>query len=187
MQTQQAQTLNGFDLNELEELSGAIATNPLQAKLTFQVSSAWVDGPRSISHVKSFDWGSETYDRDFTLVIDEPKEIGGSNLGPNPQEVLLSAINSCILATFTELCTAYGIRLEKAEIKSSGYLDLRGFFGLDPSIVPGCQSLYWTLIVKGDATAKQFQEIYEMTLMASPNLWNMANPVSIVPQIQIEA
>ncbi|KAI9129827.1 OsmC family protein (plasmid) [Acaryochloris sp. CCMEE 5410] len=187
MNTQQLQTLNGYDPNELKGIADAVASDPKQANITFQVSTAWVDGPRSISRVKSYEWGNETYDRDFTLVIDEPEEVGGTNLGPNPQEVLLSAINSCLLATFTELCTVEGIQLEKVEIVSRGHLDLRGFFGLDASISPGYQSLDWTLIVKGDASAEQFQQIYEATITASPNLWNMAHPVTLVPQLQIEA
>ena len=187
MQTQEIQTLNGYDPNELKEVAGAIAADASQGKLTFQVSTTWVDGPRSISRVKSLEWGGQTYDRDFTLVIDEPEELGGTNLGPNPQEMLLSALNSCILATFTEFCTVEGIRLEKVAINSSGHLDLRGFFGLDASVSPGYQALDWTLTVKGDATPEQFQRIYEATIAASPNVWNLANPVRLVPQLQVEA
>lgn len=186
MTTQVAQKLNGFDPNELQEVASAIAADANQAHISFHVSTAWVDGPRSISRVRAFEWAGETYGRDFTLVIDEPTEVGGTNLGPNPQEVLLASLNSCILATFAEFCTIEGIRLEKVAINSSGHLDLRGFFGLDASITPGYQALNWTLTVKGDATPEQFQTIYEMTIAASPNIWNLANPVNVVPQLQVE-
>ncbi len=141
MTTQLIQKLNGFDPNELNEVVSAIAADANQGQISFHVSTAWVDGPRSISRVKELNWAGETYERDFTLVIDEPNEAGGTNLGPNPQEVLLAALNSCILATFTEFCTVQGIRLEKVEVNSNGHLDLRGFFGLDETIAPGYQAL----------------------------------------------
>ncbi len=187
MTTQQVQTLNGFNPSELAEIADLVAADAKQAQLSFYVSTNWVDGPRSISRIKSMKWAGQNYDRDFTVVIDEPEEIGGTNLGPNPQEMLLSALNSCILATFAEFCTVEGIRLEKLTIESSGHLDLRGFFGLDTSISPGYQSLNWTLIVKGDGTPEQFQKIYGETITSSPNVWNLVNPVRLVPQLKVEA
>jgi uncharacterized OsmC-like protein len=186
MTNQQVQTLNGFSPNELTELADVIATDVNQAQIKFQVSTQWVDGPRSISRVQSMEWGGQTYERDFSLIIDEPEEVGGTNLGPNPQEVLLSAFNSCVLATFAEFCTIEGIRLENVTINSSGNLDLRGFFGLDKNITPGYQALNWTLSVKGDATPEQFKKVYDATIAASPNLWNLMHPVRLVPQLQVE-
>ena len=137
MTTQQIKTLNGYNPHELAEVVDIIKADFSQAHLAFSVSTNWVDGPRSISRVKSMEWGGQNYDRDFTLVIDEPEEIGGTNLGPNPQEVLLAAFNSCVLATFTEFCTVEGIRLDRVTIDSRGILDLRGFFDLDANISPG--------------------------------------------------
>lgn len=186
MTTQQLQTLNGFDPNELNELAKTVAEDAKQGQISFQVSTSWIDGPRSISRVKPMEWAGEDYERNFSLVIDEPEEIGGTNLGPNPQEVLLSAVNSCILATFVEFCTVEGIRLEKVDVNSSGNLDLRGFFGLDANISPGYQSVNWTLIVKGDATEEEFQKVYEATITASPNVWNLLNPVRLIHRLEVE-
>ena len=187
MTVQQLQTLNGYNPNELNEMVDAIAADPQKADICFHVSTSWVDGPRSISRVKSLEWGAKTYDRDFTLVIDEPEEAGGTNLGPNPQEVLLAALNSCIVATFTEFCTLAGIHLEQVNVTSSGLLDLHGFFGLDETVTPGYQSLNWTLTVRGDATPDQFQQIYEQTIAASPNIWNLLHSVNVVPHLQVKS
>lgn len=107
-------------------------------------------------------------------------------MGPNPQEVLLAALNACLIATFVDLCSLQGIKLEKVEIISTGKLDLRGFFKLDETIPAGYQSLNWTLKVKGNATPEQFQQVYEATISASPNFWNLANPVTIKPELQVD-
>lgn len=186
MTTQQVQTINGVAPSELQELIDAVSQDASQGQLAFQATTSWVDGPRSVTRVKSFEWAGQSYARDFTLTIDEPEEIGGTNMGPNPQEVLLSALNACLLATFVELCSMQGIELEKVEITSTGKLDLRGFFKLDETVPAGYQDLCWTLKVKGNATPEQFQQVYEATISMSPNFWNLAHPVPIRPELQVE-
>lgn len=184
---QQTSLLNGLNLNEVQEMVGAIIQDANQAKLTFQVSTAWMDGQRSLSRVKAFEWAGQSYNRSYTLTIDEPEELGGTDLGPNPQEVLLAALNACIVATFVGIATMHGIQLEKVEVTSTGRLDLRGFFKLDESVQAGYQDLNWAIVVKGDATPEQLQEVYQAAVAASPNLWNLMNPVKVVPELRIEA
>ncbi|NJR49001.1 MAG: OsmC family protein [Leptolyngbyaceae cyanobacterium CSU_1_3] len=186
MTTQQIQTINGIATSEVQELLAAVVEDANQGQLAFQATTSWVNGVRSVTRVKSLEWAGQSYDRDFTLTIDEPEELGGTNLGPNPQEVLLSALNACLIATFVSLCSMHSIALEKLEITSTGQLNLRGFFQLDATVFPGYQDLHWILTVKGNATPEQFQQIYEAALKASPNVWNLANPVSTRPELQVE-
>jgi uncharacterized OsmC-like protein len=187
MTTQHVQTINGFDPSGLEELIAAIQQDAIQAQLSFHATTAWVNGTRSVTCIKSFDWAEQSYARNFTLTIDEPEELGGTNMGPNPQEILLAGVNSCILTTFVEFCSMEGIKLEKVEISSTGSLDVRGMLKLDESVNAGYQDLRWTLKVKGDATPEQFQQVYEATILSSPNFWNMANPVKVLPTLHVEA
>ena len=44
------------------------------------------------------------------------------------------------IAGYTALCALHGIALQKLEITIEGDIDLRGFFGLDPSSAPGIAS-----------------------------------------------
>jgi uncharacterized OsmC-like protein len=187
MTTQHVQLINGFAPSGLDDLIEAIKQDATQAQLAFHATTSWVDGTRSVTRMKSFDWANQAYARDFTLTIDEPEELGGTNMGPNPQEVLLAAVNSCIMATFVEFCSVAGIILEKVEISSTGTLDVRGMLKLDEAVQAGYQDLCWTLKVKGNATPEQFQQMYDATISSSPNFWNMANPVKILPTLQVEA
>ena len=75
--------------------------------------------------------------RQFTIDIDEPYELGGSNRHANPQEHLLAALNACMMVGYVAQCSLRGITLEKLEIESEGDIDLRGFLGLDPAVSPG--------------------------------------------------
>lgn len=187
MTAQQIQTINGVSPSELQELVAVVSQDATQGQLAFQATTSWVNGVHSLTCISSLEWAGQSYDRNFTLAIDEPEELGGTNLGPNPQEVLLSALNACVVATFVSLCSMHGIALEKVEVTSVGQLNLRGFFQLDASVPAGYQDLRTTLTVKGNATAEKFQEIYEATLSASPNIWNLANPVALKPDLQVEA
>ncbi|MBD2232426.1 OsmC family protein [Phormidium tenue] len=185
--TEQVYTINGFAPSGVTELVAAIQQDAAQAQMAFHAATTWVDGTRSLTRMTSFDWAGQPYARNFSLTIDEPEELGGTNMGPNPQEVLLAGVNSCIMATFVEFCSVEGIRLEKVEIHSTGTLDVRGMLKLDESIQAGYQDMRWTLTVKGDATPEKFQQMYEATIASSPNFWNLANPVKIVPSLQVEA
>ncbi len=53
------------------------------------------------SHVALTGTSYETHAevRGFDLVIDEPEELGGTNKGPGPLEVLLSALGACTSIT----------------------------------------------------------------------------------------
>lgn len=186
MTTQQVQTINGIAPSELQELVAVVSQDASQGQLEFQTTTTWVDGCRSITHMKSYEFAGQSHARDFTLTIDEPEELGGTNLAPNPQEVLLSALNACLMTTFVALCSLQGIELEKVEMTSTGKLDLRGFFQLDATVPSGYSDLHWTLTVKGKATPEQFQQVYESALAASPNVWNLAQPIGIQPELQVE-
>ena len=82
-------------------------------------------------------------------------------------------------------CAVRGITLESLEIETEGEIDLRGFFGLDPSVAPGYESLSYTVRIKGDGTAEQFAEIHEAVMATSPNFHNVSRPVALKPTLVI--
>ncbi|MEM9003455.1 MAG: OsmC family protein [Cyanobacteria bacterium P01_F01_bin.86] len=166
-------SLDDFGADELDELSNALASNPAKPQLPCQVFTSWVDGPRSVSHLRPQDPVAAKSNDDFFLVIDESHEVGGTNLGPSPQEVVLAALNTFVVNTFAEGCQTHGIRLEKVEVTSSGKLDLRGFFGLNQATSLDYKSLNWTLAVKGDATFEEFQQVLKTSFGIAPNAWNL--------------
>ena len=54
-----------------------------------------------------------------------------------------------------------GITLERLEVETSGSLDLRGFLGIDPAVLPGYHTIRYTVRLKGDGTPAQFEAIHE--------------------------
>ncbi|MEF8834735.1 MAG: OsmC family protein [Candidatus Thermoplasmatota archaeon] len=72
---------------------------------------------------------SETTIRDFSITIDEPEKLGGSNKGPNPVEVLLASLGGCLDFTGTIVAEQMGHSLEDFQLEIEGDLDPRGVKG----------------------------------------------------------
>jgi len=83
---------------------------------------------------------SEVKIRDFTITIDEPEKVGGTNKGPNPVEVLLASIVGCLDFTGTIVAKQMGYELEEFKLEVEGELDPRGVMG-KADIPSGLQSI----------------------------------------------
>jgi hypothetical protein len=95
--------------------------------------------------------GGRKVPRRFSIDIDEPCELGGSNAFANPQEHLLAALNACMTVGYVAQCAVRGITLEKLEIETEGDIDLRGFLGRDPAIPPGYEKLRYVAASRATA------------------------------------
>lgn len=124
--------------------------------------------------------------RRFTIDIDEPNELGGSNRFANPQEYLLAALNACMTVGYVAQCALRGITLEKLKIETEGEIDLRGFLGIDPAVTPGYEKLRTVVRIKGSATPEEFAEIHQAVLATSPNFHNVSRPVALSPTLVVE-
>jgi uncharacterized OsmC-like protein len=168
---------NNLDLDALGRMVAAINAHPTQAKVQFLVKTKWTGQTRSESTVDSYVIGGKRVDRRFKIVADEPVELLGSNLAPNPQELLMSAINACMMVGYVAQATVRGITLDALDIEMNGELDLRGFLGLDEDTPPGYRDLRFKVRMRGNATPEQCEEIHQAVMRTSPNYFNMTRPI----------
>ena len=124
--------------------------------------------------------------RRFSIDIDEPSELGGTNQFANPQEHLLAALNACMMVGYVAQCAVRGITLDNLEIETDGEIDLRGFLGIDPAVPSGYENLSYTVRIKGSATKEEFAEIHEAVMATSPNFYNLSRPVTLKPTLIVE-
>jgi uncharacterized OsmC-like protein len=188
MQTETAndQVVNGIDTAALKQTMDAVAADPSLGIVRFHTATRWQGGTRSETRVESYELGGQRHERKFTFATDEPTELLGTNTAPNPQEYLMSAMSSCIMATFVAASAMQGIELEHLEIESRGELDLRGFLGLDSKVKPGYDEIEYTIRVKGNGTKQQYEAVHEWVRKTSPNYFNMAEAIRLKPQLVIE-
>ena len=178
--------VNGLDLDALFALIDGVKRDPAKGKTNWRVTTNWLGQARSRSQVEGFGIGGEDVPRRFSIDIDEPFELGGTDRFANPQEHLLAALNACMTVGYVAQCAVRGITLESLEIETDGEIDLRGFLGLDPAVPPGYESLRYTVRIKGDGTREQFAEVHEAVMATSPNFHNVAWPITLKPLLVVE-
>jgi uncharacterized OsmC-like protein len=171
--------INGLDLAALDEMVSAVGANAGCGTAGFRVQTVWKGQTRSESTVESFTCAGVPIPRSFTIIADEPKELLGTDLAPNPQELLLSAINACMMVGYVSQAAVRGITLEDCRIETEGELDLRGFLGLDENVPPGYRRICYTVYLEGDGTREQYEEIHQAVMATSPNYFNIAQPVQM--------
>lgn len=190
MNTQKTSTSAIFNGVNTEALRGAISAaseSPAKAATHWEVSSSWRGGARSDTQVTGCTLGGQRVPRDFTIRIDEPLEIGGTNKFANPQEYLLAALNACMIVTYVNYCTLDGIELEELRIETEGDIDMRGVFALDPAVTPCYDHVNYTIYIKGSGTPEQFEKIHRMVMAASPNYFTISNAIPMKPRLIIGA
>jgi uncharacterized OsmC-like protein len=178
--------VNGINLDDLFALIEGVRRDAAKSKTNWRVTTTWRGQTRSRAQVEGFGIGGEQVPRRFSIDIDEPYELGGSNRFANPQEHLIAALNACMTVGYVAQCAVRGITLESLEIETEGDIDLRGFLGIYPKIANGYEGLRYTVHIKGDGTKEQFAEIHDAVTATSPNVYNVSRPVALKPTLVIE-
>src|SRR5262249_33503396 len=84
--TAEPAVVNGLNVDALFALTDGVRRDAAKGKTTWRVTTAWQGQARSRAQVESFGIGGERVPRRFSIDIDEPYELGGSNRFANPQE-----------------------------------------------------------------------------------------------------
>jgi uncharacterized OsmC-like protein len=184
--TMMPKVVNGINVDDLFSLIESVRQDPANGVTRWHVSTIWQGQTRSRSQVEGFSIAGEEVRRPFTIDIDEPCELGGSNRFANPQEYLIAALNACMTVGYAAQCAVHGITLESLVIETEGEIDLRGFLGIDPAVPNGYESLRYTVRIKGNGTKEQFAEIHKAVMATSPNFYNLSRPVTLEPTLVVE-
>jgi uncharacterized OsmC-like protein len=184
--TAEPTVVNGINVDDLFALIDGVRHDAAKAKTNWRVTTTWQGQTRSRAQVEGFGIGGQRVPRRFSIDIDEPRELGGSNRFANPQEHLLAALNACIMVGYVAQCAVRGISLESFEIKTDGEIDLRGFLGIDPTVPAGYENLRYIVRIKGSGTKEQFAEVHEVVMATSPNFYNLSRPVALKATLVIE-
>jgi uncharacterized OsmC-like protein len=175
--------VNGIDLAALDETVAAVGEDARLGQVAFRVRTDWKGQTKSESTVDSYTLAGQVVPRSFTIVADEPHELLGTNAAPNPQELLMSAVNACMVVGYVAQASVRGITLDACRIETEGELDLRGFLGIDESVPAGYRRISYTVFLEGDGTREQYEEMHQAVMATSPNYFNMAQPIQMVGRL----
>jgi putative redox protein len=157
----------------IEQTQATLRANPDSAAALFAADSRQVEGLRS-----------ETKIRQFTLTVDEPPSLGGTDAGPNPVELVLAGLATCQEITYRAYATALGIPLDSVSVKLEGALDLRGFFAVNDAVRPGFTSVRGSVKLKSSAPAEKLAELKKIVDAHCPVLDILRAPVPVDLQLE---
>ena len=160
--------LNGVEVQAVTAVIDAIEAAPPLAQSQYRLSNRWVIGGRSRSKITDFHAGGKTekHRQEFTLDVDMPAPVGGTDLGPTPGEYLLNALVSCITTTLVYHAAVRGIEIRSLRASVTGDLDLQGFLGLSEDVRRGFKDVRVNLVVDADEKdLKTLESIIPMSPM----------------------
>ena len=117
----------------------------------------------------------------FTVIVDEPKNQGGTNEGPTPVDYVLAALAGCLNVVSHVVAKELDMNLNGVKIDLEGDLNPAKFMGMSDAERAGYQSIRVTLRPDTDAdaaTKEKWRLAVESRCPVSDNL-SHETPVSV--------
>lgn len=177
MTEQHVTTDLGFDLGQLQGLIGAVQNRPEVGQTVWQAKTSWQRGFQSQAQIRT-----------FTISMDEPSALGGSDTAPNMVEVVLGAYGCCLTTGYVMNAALRGIELEGIEIDVAGDLDLNGFFGLNAEVWPGYTDIRARIrLTAPHATKEQLRALHAVVTSTSPVGSILERPVRVSTELELSS
>ncbi len=122
--------------------------------------------------------------RNFHQTIDEPPSLGGTDLGPNPVEVVLAALGACQEIVYATYAALHGVTIEHLDIKVSGDLDPRGFFGVADQPA-GFESIVYEVNLSSPNPAEQVRALVQTVNQHCPVLDILQRPLPVQARVAL--
>lgn len=117
--------------------------------------------------------------RDFDVIVDQPENMGSTNLGPRPSELLLAALAACHEVTYRLYADAMDIDLKSIAVSVTGVSDARGFFNVEEGIAAGFSEVYGEIKIESDATDEDIERLRQTVNRHCPVLDDLRKPVKV--------
>lgn len=128
----------------------------------------------------------ETESRNHRILVDEPAELGGTDKGMNPVELLLSALGACQSIVIQTYAKQFDIDLEDLSIELEGDIDLDGFLD-KKDIRPGFSHIHAAYHISADAEEKQLSRFIEFIEKHCPVGDSIQHPVRFTSSLSVDS
>ncbi|MCL1871515.1 MAG: OsmC family protein [Promicromonosporaceae bacterium] len=139
-------------------------------KLTFSANVRKIDGGMRV----------EAKSRGFSMVIDEPPMLGGTDTAMTPVEAVLGALGACQTIVAFAFAKSQGIDLSGFHVEVDGDLDTDGFLGKDPNVRNGFSEIRYRMHFETDASQAEVERFAEFIEAHCPVGDIIENPVPLV-------
>jgi putative redox protein len=149
---------------------------PDKCAVEVSAESRLVEGFRS--HVKT---------RDFEVIVDQPENMGSTDMGPRPSEYVLAALAACHEVTYRLYADALDIDLQDVAVSVTGKSDARGFFDLNEEVAAGFSEVVGTIEVVSDASDDDLERLRLAVNRHCPVLDDLRKPVKVELELKRKA
>lgn len=116
--------------------------------------------------------------RDFEITIDEPKDMGGTDTGMNPVELVLCALGACQAIVASAFAKRENMTFTDFRVELEGDLDTDGFLGLSDVRV-GYSEIRYNIHIETDEPKEKVDKFIEFVEKTCPIGDTLANPVNL--------
>ncbi|ELS4492828.1 TPA: OsmC family protein [Klebsiella michiganensis] len=116
------------------------------------------------------------------VIVDEPLHLFGEDKAPAPGEIVLSGLGGCLSVGITAVATWKKVNLSKLEIFMEADIGNPAAWGAGGAQMKpeqmGFQEIRVKVVIEGDATREELDEIVQQANFYSPVANSMRNPIS---------
>ena len=120
----------------------------LSTLLKVETSGKWTGGVQTSIAIRSFK----------PFLVDEPEDLGGSDQGPNPVELVLAALSSCTSVMIAIIAKEQGFVYEAVDFSNSGELDIAGLMGAE-DVSTHFQTIDFNVAIKTTESNEKLQQL----------------------------
>ncbi len=117
--------------------------------------------------------------RQFEVTLDEPPELGGTDTGMNPVEMILCALGACQAIVARVYAPQFQLNLEEFVMELEGDLDIDGFLGKS-DVRCGFSEIRYNIRIKSDAPEEKAREFVHFISNRCPVGDTVGNAVPLV-------
>ncbi len=138
-------------------------------------------GTNKVHTVTDGQYRTTSHVNQHEVVVDEPLHLFGEDTAPAPGEIVLSGLGGCLAVGITAVATWKQVKLSKLEIFMEGDIGNPAAWGAGGAEMKpeqmGFQEIRVKVLVEGDATREELDEIVQHANYFSPVANTMRNPI----------
>lgn len=168
--------LRPIDSDGLTKLGEAGKADPNQIK-TLKSKTVLEGQFKNLNYIRGLD----------PIIVDEPPGLLGEDTAPNPSEMALLSLGSCLSVGIQANATARGITLTKLEVNLEADINITAVWGtgdVDPEKVLGVREVRAFYDVESpDATREELDDLVKHATKWSPVANTYINPVPVKAEL----
>ena len=125
------------------------------------------------------DFRSHVKTRGFEVILDQPENMGSSDRGPRPSELLLAALAACHEVTYRLYADAMNIDLKDVAVSVTGVSDARGFFNVEDEVGAGFSEVFGDINIVSNGSDEDIERLRQAVNRHCPVLDELRKPLKV--------